>query len=71
MPQIMIALAAGVAAYAGYRWVQKQFVRAEDAARAAEADVRRQAETRASVPKDLGTLEWDESAGAYRPKRMN
>jgi len=71
VPQLMIVVAAGVAAYAGYRWFQRQVARADEATREATAELRRQAEARAGEPKDLGALEWDEAAGAYRPKRPN
>ncbi len=73
MPQLMIVVAAGVAAYAGYRWIQKQMERSEGAMRQAEAELRRAAEVKASRPgmeaRDLGALEWDEATGTYRPKR--
>ncbi|MBX9925735.1 MAG: hypothetical protein K2Y05_05205 [Hyphomicrobiaceae bacterium] len=75
MPQLMIVVAAGVAAYAGYRWFQKQLDRSEGAMRHAEGELRRAAEAKAGQPgaaaKDLGALEWDESSGAYRPKQVN
>lgn len=69
MPQIMIVVAAGFAAYAGYRWFQKQVERSDATTQAARAD--RQREAGAGAPKDLGALEWDEASGAYRPKRPN
>jgi hypothetical protein len=74
MPQLMIVMAAGVAAYAGYRWFQKQMDRAEAAAREAESELRRRSTTPSGdgapgAPKDLGALEWDEATGTYRPKR--
>lgn len=74
MPQVLIVLAAGAAAYAGYRWYQKQIERHDTETRRAEAEARRRA-AEAVGPggdaKDLGQLEWDDSTGAYRPKRVN
>ena len=71
----MIVVAAGVAAYAGYRWFQKQMDRSEGAVRQAEAELRRAAEAKAgqagAEAKDLGALVWDEASGTYRPKRVN
>ena len=66
MPQLLFAVAVGVAAYAGFRWAERQLGRAEDAAAEAANEAERAA---GMAPKDLGALEWDESAGAYRPKR--
>jgi len=75
MPPLIVVVAAGVAAYAGYRWFAKQIASPDDAAAvgakaAAGAPVPK---AKDSVPKakDLGTLEWDEAAGAYRPKSVN
>jgi hypothetical protein len=69
MPPLIVVVAAGVAAYAGYRWFSKQIVSPEDAA-AVGAKTGAGA-TSAQQAKDLGTLEWDEAAGAYRPKSVN
>ncbi|MDZ4842421.1 MAG: hypothetical protein SH859_09810 [Hyphomicrobium aestuarii] len=70
MPPLIVVVAAGVAAYAGYRWLAKQIASPDDAAARVGAKA---AAGAASVlqAKDLGTLEWDEAAGAYRPKSMN
>ena len=69
MPQLILVLAAGAGLYTGYRWVSREVARATAAAKQAEAEFRRRASGRDPDPKDLGSLEWDEKAGAYRPKR--
>jgi hypothetical protein len=63
----MFAVAAGVAAYAGYRWLQRQLERLDEGRRDATGATR--ADRGAGDPKDLGALEWDEETGAYRPRR--
>lgn len=66
MPQLVILLGVGAGLVAGYKWLSREVQRQHEA-------VRRRAEDSARAddgsPKDLGTLEWDEASGAYRPKR--
>ncbi len=61
MPQLIALAAAGTLAYAGYKWLIKQNERTAAKARA-EAQ-------RARQPRDLGSLQWDDHAGVYRPRR--
>ena len=68
MPQILLLMAAGVGLYSGYKWVSREVLRATQAAERAQADLRARANGGEAGPKDLGSLEWDEQAGAYRPK---
>ena len=68
MPPFIILAAAGVGLYAGYKLLSKLV---EQAQTPSPADVeRRRRETAAAMggPKDLGELEWDEKAGAYKPR---
>jgi hypothetical protein len=62
MPPVMFLAVIGVAGLAGYRLLST-LARQGQAARKEEAHMRR-----ATAPvRDLGNLEWDESAGVYRP----
>ena len=70
MPQILLLIAAGAGLYSGYKWVAREVARATDAAARADQEVRRRTSHDSPAPKDLGSLEWDEEAGAYRPKRQ-
>ena len=67
MPQFLLLMAAGAGLYTGYKWVSREVARATQAAEQAQSELRRSAGGETG-PKDLGTLEWDEKAGAYRPK---
>lgn len=67
MPQVIALVLAGAGLYAGYRWVSREIGRALTAAGEAQEELRSQAAKVSGVPKDLGTLEWDEAAGVYRP----
>lgn len=74
MPQLLIAAVVGIAAYAGYRWFDRQLTgrQATAANRVAEQQRRREAGADEAggggMPKDLGALDWDETAKAYRPR---
>lgn len=69
MPQLVAFIAIGAGLYAGYRWISREFRRVGEASRAARETVRQRAAGRTHGPRDLGALEWDERAQAYRPKR--
>jgi len=58
MPPVIFLAVAGAAAYAGYKFLSKL---AEQA--------RTPPKSNGKQPKNLGGLEWDEAAGAYRPKK--
>ena len=66
MPQVVALAVVGAGLYAGFRWVSRQFERMQDEARRAETELRRRAAE--AGPKDLGTLEFDEANGVYRPR---
>lgn len=67
MPQVLLLAAIGTGLYAGLKWAAKT-LEAQAAAAACHAeDAHRQAAAR-MTPIDRGTLEWDPSAGVYRPK---
>jgi hypothetical protein len=59
----MLLAVVGVAGVAGYRLLSA-LARQGQAARQEEARMRRATAT----TRDLGTLEWDEAAGVYRPR---
>ena len=69
MPQLIALALLGAGAVAGYRWFSRQMVAARAAAERAEAELRRAADMAGGQPKDLGALEWDASAGVYKPRR--
>jgi hypothetical protein len=65
MPQVILAMIAGAGFYAASRWVAKVLEEQEELARRqASQDVT----PRSRPPIDLGALEWDETAGVYRPQ---
>ncbi len=68
MPQFLLLLAAGAGLYSGYKWVARGLQKASGKAEEA-ADALRRAAGGKVAPKDLGDLVWDETTGAYRPKR--
>ncbi|MBA2125798.1 hypothetical protein DLM45_06105 [Hyphomicrobium methylovorum] len=61
MPPLMILALIGAAGIAGYK-VYSSVVQ-QNALRRKRASEKRRASTR-----DLGSLEWDETAGVYRPR---
>lgn len=65
MPQLIAIAAAGAGLYAGYRWLQRKLSEQAEMLARAEAE-RAQA---ASAVKEMGRLEWDAEAQAYRPVR--
>lgn len=70
MPQLLLLIAAGAGLYAGAKWVSKELQNAaQEAERVAEEARARAAAAARSAPKDLGALEWDATAGVYRPAR--
>jgi len=71
MPQLVAAVLIGAGVAAGVKWIAREMARAADVARQAQEQMTRSPEMK-SVPKDLGSLEWDADAGVYRPsKRRN
>ena len=70
MPQVLVLMAAGVGLYTAYKWIAREAERASAAADRGREELRRAARGGSALgPKDLGELVWDETAGAYRPKR--
>jgi hypothetical protein len=70
MPQLVAAVIIGAGVAAGVKWLAREMHRASDMAREAHAQMTRGSEIK-SVPKDLGTLEWDAEAGVYRPGKRH
>ncbi len=68
MPQLVAAVLIGAGVAAGVKWIAREMTRAAEMAREAHDQMTRGPELR-TVPKDLGTLEWDAEAGVYRPAR--
>ena len=66
MPQLVAAVIIGASLAAGVKWIAREMSRAADLARETHEQMSRGAELN-SVPKDLGSLEWDAEAGVYRP----
>lgn len=64
MPPVIFLVVVGAAGLAGYRLLSS-LARQGQAAREQEARMHR-----ATAPvRDLGNLEWDETAGVYRPRQ--
>ena len=57
MPHVLAMVIAGAGLYAGYRWVSRTIAKGEQRGAAPSVS-----------PKDLGTLEYDDRAGVYRPR---
>ncbi len=70
MPQVIALVLAGAGLYAGYRWVSREVRRALAAAEEAQEELRTRAAKVSGMPKDLGSLEWDEETGVYRPSKQ-
>ena len=66
MPHVVAAVLIGAGIAAGVKWLAKEVARAAGAARTAHEQMTSK-DALKSVPKDLGTLEWDADAGVYRP----
>jgi hypothetical protein len=61
MPPVVFLAVIGAAGIAGYKFVSAMMRQAQTTAAKGAQRVRRTA-------RDLGALEWDESAGVYRPQ---
>lgn len=70
MPQVIALVLAGAGLYAGYRWVSREVRRALAAAEEAQEELRTRAAKVSGMSKDLGSLEWDEETGVYRPSKQ-
>ena len=70
MPQLLFLALVGTGLYTGMRWAAGVLAAQAEAAANQADEIRRRAEAEAGrlVPKDLGALEWDATAGVYRPK---
>ena len=70
MPPLIVLAIAGAGVYAGYKLFSKLIEQAQTPAKSdSERWKREAAAARGGEPKDLGGLEWDAQAGAYRPKK--
>lgn len=67
MPQLVIILGVGAGLVAGYKWLSREVQRQQEMLRRRAEEQR--TEEAGGAARDLGELEWDETAGAYRPKR--
>ena len=67
MPPVVAAVLVGAGVFAGVKWISRKMARVAQAARLAREELSRDQRV-ATVPKDLGTLEWDAAAGVYRPR---
>ena len=61
MPQLIVALLAGVGILAGYKWLRKEQLRVKASLREAEEELRRRDD------KSIPTLKQDPETGIYRP----
>ena len=68
MPPVIFAAVIGAGLYAGYKLFTKLIEQVQTPPRSEAERRRREATAAAGEPKNLGGLEWDEKAGAYRPK---
>lgn len=66
MPQLIALAVAGAGLYAGIRWLQRKVT--EQAEAVARQDAARTGAA-ADAPREMGQLEWDADAKAYRPVR--
>ncbi len=69
MPPFIILAAAGVGLYAGYKLFSKLIAQAQTESPSEVERRRRETAAAKGAPKDLGELEWDEKAGAYKPRQ--
>jgi hypothetical protein len=69
MPQFLVIVAVGAGLYAGARLVQRIAAEVSAGAEAVRAAAQRAAAE--PVEKDLGRLEYDVTAGVYRPAARN
>ena len=65
MPPLIFLAVAGAGLYVGYKFFSKLIAQAQTPSKADG----RNATGVSGQPKNLGGLEWDEKAGAYRPKK--
>lgn len=69
MPPLIAIVIAGAGVYAGFKLFSKLVQEMQTPAKSDTERWKREAAAgRAPEPKDLGGLEWDAQAGAYRPK---
>lgn len=68
MPPLVVFAVIGAGLYAGYRWYSKLIGPAQQPSPADFEQLRKEAMARMHPSRDLGTLEWDDAAGVYRPR---
>ncbi len=69
MPPLIFLAVVGAGCYAGYRLFSKLIAQAQTPNRSETDRIRREARAAAGATRDLGELEWDETAGVYKPRR--
>ena len=67
MPQLIVLAVAGAGLIAGYKWVSRKVTAHMKAAEELRGEAARKAA--GLGPKEMGELEWDADAQAYRPAR--
>jgi hypothetical protein len=70
VPQVIALALLGAGLYAGYRWMTSAARQLADDMRRAEEQLRQEAAT-GRIEKNLGALEYDPTAGVYRPVRRS
>ncbi|MEQ1653232.1 MAG: hypothetical protein ABL897_12145 [Hyphomicrobium sp.] len=68
MPPLVLLAIAGAGCYAGYKFFSKLIAQAQTQSPSETERIRREARAAAGRTRDLGELEWDETAGVYKPK---
>ena len=69
MPQVIALALLGAGLYAGYRWVTRAARDMAAQIKHAEENLTQRAGGR--IEKNLGALEYDPSAGVYKPAKHN
>ena len=68
MPPLILLALVGAGCYAGFKLFSKLVEQAATPSPSETERVRREARAATGTTRDLGELEWDETAGVYKPK---
>jgi hypothetical protein len=72
MPPLVLLVVVGAGCYAGFKLFSKLIEQAQTPSRSDTERIRREAATArgsaSASTRNLGELEWDETAGVYKPK---
>jgi hypothetical protein len=69
MPPFMLLAVVGFAGFAGYKLVAALTGGGDKASRSDSHSSQNRSRDTAAPARDLGNLEWDETAGVYRPRQ--